>query len=97
MIARHPSDPDNAAPDWMCVSRGRFKDPMACNERGDANRKARDKAARAKMRADGFLPLGDWARTHGIAYDTAYKRCQAGTLPHTEMFHSYWIAPGVSA
>lgn len=24
MIARHPSDPDNAAPDWMCITRGRF-------------------------------------------------------------------------
>lgn len=97
MIARHPSDPDNAAPDWMCVSRGRFKDPLDSNYKASESRYARNKAARLKMRSAGMLPLKEWASAHGLEYDTAYKRCRAGTLPHTKMFSSYWIAPEVSA
>lgn len=95
MTARHPSDPDNAAPDWMCISRGRFKDNSALASCA-ATRKWRE-ALRDEMLSKGYVQLGKYAKSIGVKYPTLLERCKVGTQPCVLVDGNYWIMPGAVA
>lgn len=97
-MTSHPASTDHAAPDWVCILRGKFRDPKSTGmAKADANRKARDKAKRHEMRAGGYLTLKEWANARGMLHDTAYKQIQAGKIPHVKAAGQYWIRPEVEA
>lgn len=91
-ITKAPEDRDNAAPDWMVISRGRFRDNSA------AYSSMRQTGARQKKRevliVEGYVQLGIYARESGISYDVLYKRCRAGTVDYKTVEGRYWIRPG---
>lgn len=53
-MTSHPASTDNAAPDWMCILRGKFVPPKSAewDERSAEARKARLKAARSAKHAN---------------------------------------------
>jgi hypothetical protein len=85
-ITKEPSDTDNAAPDWMVITRGRYRDNTAIQ-----GLQVIRKAQEAKMRAAGYIPLADVAERMGLQISTLRARCRKGTMESVMVGNKYWI------
>ena len=85
-ITKAPEDPDNAAPDWMVITRGRYRDNTAIQ-----GLQVIRKAQEVKMRASGYISLADVAERMGLQISTPRARCRKGTMASVMVGNKYWI------